>query len=105
MTRTRVRTHFVRRKDGKVYARRAHTRRDPTRRGPDAWNISPKRALRNARRSRRHIRGGRRTRAVLWGTGAACEIAAYTLFKPVGTLLVIGGGVLFMTALQMRGNA
>lgn len=104
MTRTRVRAHKVKR-GGNTYVRHAHDRRDPTRRGPDAWNIRPKRALRNARRSRRHLRGGRKTRAVLWGTGAACEIAAYTVFKPVGTLLVIGGGVLFMTALQMRGKA
>jgi len=105
VTRTRVRTHFVRRGDGSVHVRHAHNRTDPTRRGPDAWNIRPARALRNAKRSRRHLKGGRNTRAALWGTGAACEIAAYTILRPLGGFLVIGGGVLFMLALHMKETA
>ena len=104
MTRTRVRTHFVRR-NGKTYVRKSHQRVDPTRRGPDVWNIRPGRALRNAKRSGRHLRGGRNTRAALWGTGAACEIAAYTILRPVGALLVIGGGVIFMAALHAKETA
>lgn len=99
--RTRVRAHKVRR-NGRTYVRHAHDRRDPTRRGPDAWNLSARRAVRNAKRARRNLRGGRNVRAALWGTGAACELTAVTILRPIGSVLLVTGGVLFMIALHMR---
>lgn len=103
---TRVRAHKVRR-NGKVFTRREHERTDPPRRKTldqrlEAWTLSPRRAVRNARRSRRLVRVGKHGRAALYASAASCELAAWTVLKPIGSVMVVSGGIIYAVTRAMK---
>ena len=103
---TRVRAHKVRR-NGKVFTRREHERTDPPRRKTldqrlEAWTLSPRRAVRNARRSRRLVRVGKHGRAALTAAAASCELAAWTVLKPIGSVMVVSGGIIYAVTRAMK---
>ena len=99
---SRVRTHKVHR-GGKTYVRRAHTRAaGPSKAKAHGWNLQPRRAVRNAKRSHKYWGKGRHISSALFAGAAVSELLAFTVFRSVGGLLAVAGIVLAATGQSIR---
>jgi len=98
---TQVRTHTRQTKNGRVKVEQ-HTRAGD-RQAPQ-W-FQPRRAWRNAKRSRWSLKDRRKAAAAAWGAAAVSEIVGFLAFKTVGALCVVLGAAFVLLGTKMWARA